>query len=147
MGDENADRANVPSLFTALSAEQIAGTWFGRTNVSVKHDAAPREATAPTERPPAPARFSVVRELGRGGMGKVDEVFDAMLGRSVAQKSVLARDTLLPTTLLVSEAQTCAQLEHPSIVPVYDFGPNEEGFPQYTMRLVRGRTLREVLDE
>ncbi|HEY8073100.1 MAG TPA: serine/threonine-protein kinase, partial [Labilithrix sp.] len=110
----------------------------------------PREGTAPTERPPPPppaTRFTLVREIGRGGMGRVDEVFDSVLGRAVAQKSVLPGASLLQTTLLVSEAQTCAQLEHPSIVPVYDFGPSTDGHPQYTMRLVRGRTFRQVLQE
>jgi eukaryotic-like serine/threonine-protein kinase len=150
MGEENADGSEKLPPLAPLDAEQIAGTWFGRTNVSIARDASLRDATATTERPPPPTlpvRFTFVRELGRGGMGKVDEVFDSVLGRSVAQKSVLARDTVLPTTLLVSEAQTCAQLEHPSIVPIYDFGANVDGFPQYTMRLVRGRTLRAVLDD
>lgn len=133
-----------------MAAQDIARTWCRETGVAVRGDAAAGDATSATERPPPPApaaRFAVVRELGRGGMGRVDEVFDAVLGRSVAQKSVLAGAGMLETTLLVSEAQTCAQLEHPSIVPVYDFGPSASGHPQYTMRRVRGRTLRQVLDE
>jgi hypothetical protein len=63
-----------------------------------------------------------------------------VLGRAVGA-------SLTQTTLLVSEAQTCAQLEHPSIVPVYDFGPNADQQAQYTMRLVRGRTLRKLLQD
>jgi serine/threonine-protein kinase len=47
--------------------------------------------------------------------------------------------------MLVSEAQTCAQLEHPAIVPVYDIGVGPEDTPYYTMRRVRGRTLFDVL--
>ncbi len=132
-----------------MAIADVVRTWWRDTGVSVPGDAARREATAATERPPPPpppVRFTVLRELGRGGMGRVDEVFDAVLGRPVAQKSVLPGASMLATTLLVSEAQTCAQLEHPSIVPVYDFGPSATGHPQYTMRRVRGRTLREVLD-
>jgi serine/threonine protein kinase len=78
-------------------------------------------------------------------MGRVDEVFDRALGRSVAQKSVLPGKGEQYETLLVAEAQTCAQLEHPSIVPVYEIGADSEGNPHYTMRVVRGRTLRDVL--
>ena len=133
-----------------MAATDVVRTWWRDTGVSVGGDPLERDAAATTERPPAlppPPRFTVLRELGRGGMGRVDEVFDAVLGRPVAQKSVLPGAGILQTTLLVSEAQTCAQLEHPSIVPVYDFGPSAAGDPQYTMRRVLGRTLRQVLAE
>ncbi len=100
------------------------------------------ETLPPPRGEPSGPRYVLVKELGRGGMGRVDEVFDAALGRPVAQKTVLASSH---ATLLVAEAQTCAQLEHPSIVPVYDLGAGPEGQPYYTMRQIRGRTLREVL--
>jgi len=90
-------------------------------------------------------RYVYVGELGRGGMGRVDAVFDRALGRTIARKSVLS-DRGHPA-LLVAEAQICAQLEHPSIVPVYDVGADESGAPHYTMRVVRGRTLRQVLSD
>ncbi len=149
MGDQQSDPTGNDAP-TTMAVADVVRTWWRDTGVLVPGDAAPREATAATERPPPPpppTRFTVLRELGRGGMGRVDEVFDAVLGRPVAQKSVLPGAGLLATTLLVSEAQTCAQLEHPSIVPVYDFGPSASGHPQYTMRRVRGRTLRQVLEE
>ncbi len=108
--------------------------------------------TAETLPPPAPPpattgteRYSLVRELGRGGMGRVDEVFDATLGRTVARKASLVVASHSRAKMLVAEAQTCAQLEHPSIVPVYDAGIDAEGQPWYTMRNVRGRTLGDVL--
>lgn len=150
MGEDHVDEINEGPPRVAYSAQEIVGTWSRDTGIAISNDAAARDATAATERPPplpAPTRFQVLRELGRGGMGQVDEVFDAFLGRSVARKTVLPGGGLLQSTLLVSEAQTCAQLEHPSIVPVYDFAPSDDGLPQYTMRLVRGRTLREVLDQ
>jgi eukaryotic-like serine/threonine-protein kinase len=93
-----------------------------------------------------PGRYVLVRELGRGGMGRVDEIFDRALGRAVAQKAVLPGSGDALTMLLVAEAQTCAQLEHPSIVPVYDLGCTDDGQPYYTMRVVRGRTLGDVLE-
>jgi serine/threonine-protein kinase len=122
-------------------AETIARAWGSETQ---------SDGSDATEHSPplaSAARFTLVREIGRGGMGRVDEVFDSVLGRAVAQKSVLPGANLLQATLLVSEAQTCAQLEHPSIVPVYDLGSSAEGDLQYTMRLVRGRTFRKVLQE
>ncbi|MGZ3475709.1 MAG: protein kinase domain-containing protein, partial [Polyangiales bacterium] len=91
-------------------------------------------------------RYIPVGELGRGGMGCVTEVVDRTLGRSVARKTLLGDASDGGATLLVSEAQICAQLEHPAIVPVYDLGA-DGGRPYYTMRVVRGRNLREVLIE
>lgn len=90
-------------------------------------------------------RFVWVGELGRGGMGRVDAVFDRALGRTIARKTVLPNRG--HPELLLAEAQICAQLEHPSIVPVYDIGAEDSGLPHYTMRVIRGRTLRHVLAE
>jgi eukaryotic-like serine/threonine-protein kinase len=92
-------------------------------------------------------RYVTVGELGRGGMGRVDEVFDRVLGRPVALKAVLPGADEARAAMLVGEAQTCAQLEHPAIVPVYDLDAAEDGQPFYTMRVVHGRTLRDVLDD
>ena len=88
-------------------------------------------------------RYSPMGPLGRGGMGRVDLAFDRALGRPVARKSVLRRRN---APLLVTEAQIGAQLEHPSLVPVYDVEVDANGRPSYTMRVVRGRTLRDVIE-
>jgi len=90
-----------------------------------------------------PERYIHVGELGRGGMGRVDAMFDRALGRTIARKTL--RSERGHPALLLAEAQICAQLEHPSIVPVYDVGADEHGSPHYTMRVLRGRTLRQVL--
>ncbi|HEY1957737.1 MAG TPA: bifunctional serine/threonine-protein kinase/formylglycine-generating enzyme family protein [Polyangiaceae bacterium] len=126
-----------------------------RTQLGQKPSSGPRShsqiARATTEPPPPPEaeepgpRYVFMNELGRGGMGRVDEVFDNLLGRSIAQKSALAQGGESFATMLVSEAQTCAQLEHPAIVPVYDLGLGPDDTPFYTMRRIRGRTLYDVL--
>ena len=81
----------------------------------------------------AGTRYEVVRELGRGGMGIVYEVFDAELQRNVAMK-VAADDWS-------REARIIARLEHPGIVPVHDSGVLADGRFFYTMKLVRGVRL------
>jgi len=43
------------------------------------------------------------------------------------------------------EARVQGQLEHPSVVPVYDIGEDHEGREYFTMKRVRGRTLEEVI--
>jgi PAS domain S-box-containing protein len=79
-----------------------------------------------------------------GGMGQVWLARDAQLNREVALKELraeVASDVPL-TQRFIREAQITGQLEHPGIVPVYDFGWNSTtGEPFYTMRFVRGRTM------
>ncbi len=84
--------------------------------------------------------------LGRGGMGLVELYEDAWIGREVALKTLHARD---PSPALrrrfYQEMRVQGRLEHPSIVPVYDFGLDPEGRLYFTMRRVVGVTLKEAL--
>jgi eukaryotic-like serine/threonine-protein kinase len=93
-------------------------------------------------------RYEVRRQLGEGGMGEVHLCRDRMIGREVAMKVVLGthrrRDELQHR--FVREARVQGQLEHPAIVPVYDFGVDTEGRAFFTMRRVRGVTLEEILE-
>ncbi len=47
----------------------------------------------------------------------------------------------------VEEAQIGGQLQHPGIVPVYELGQFADGRPYFLMKLVKGRTLAEVLKD
>ncbi len=87
-------------------------------------------------------RYTIVREIGRGGTGIVYEAEDRELARSVALK-VLALEISSPemTERLRAEARTIARLEHPGIVPVHDAGVLTDGRAWYAMKLVRGETL------
>ena len=84
--------------------------------------------------------------LGRGGMGNVYSARDRRLNREVALKEVTVSSGASGQGRLAQEAWITAQLEHPNIVPVHDAGTDADGIPWYTMRLIRGRTLHEVLD-
>jgi WD40 repeat protein len=97
-------------------------------------------------RPIAEARYDVEREIGRGGMGRVYRVHDRQLGRTLAMKVLDPRavDEHLLARFL-EEARLTSQLDHPGIVPVHDVGELEDGRVFYTMPLVDGRTLDEVL--
>ncbi|HVR74995.1 MAG TPA: bifunctional serine/threonine-protein kinase/formylglycine-generating enzyme family protein [Planctomycetota bacterium] len=91
-------------------------------------------------------RYSVEGEIGSGGMGRVLNVFDQDLRRRVAMK-VLREDVRGPRRVarFFEEAQATGQLEHPNIAPVYDIGIDRQLGIYFTMKLVRGRNLREVL--
>ena len=93
-------------------------------------------------------RYEIRKETGRGGMSTVYEAFDPRFQRAVAVK-VMTRDLLNDATLIARfkrEAQTIAALEHPAIVPVYDFG-EEDQRPFLVMRLMTGGTLAERLQK
>ncbi len=87
----------------------------------------PRSAPSWLELPQEFGRFSIVRELGRGGFGVVFLAEDSMLGRRVALK--VPRPEVLVTPefrrRFLREAEAASRLDHPHIVPVYEVG--EEG--------------------
>ena len=92
-------------------------------------------------------RFAVLREIGRGGMGRVVEARDPDLRREVAVKLLIdpSEVTEEQLTRFVIEAQITSQLEHPNIVPVHEMGVTAQGDVFFVMKRVEGRSLREVL--
>jgi len=89
-------------------------------------------------------RFEVVREIARGGMGRILEAKDRLLGRRVAIKMSLTRDPVAYQRL-GREAAILSMLEDPWITPVYEFGRLPGGAPYLVTRLVDGETLRTRL--
>ena len=89
-------------------------------------------------------RYEIKAEIGRGGMATVYHAYDPRFEREVALK-VLPREMLHDVqfrTRFDREAKTIAMLEHPAIVPVYDFG-EEEGQPYFVMRYMTGGSLSD----
>ena len=95
----------------------------------------------------ATARYSVLEEIGRGGMGTVYLAIDEELGREVAIKVPNAAINAILERRLQIEARVLARLEHPGIVPIHDTGRLADGRVFYVMKRVRGRTLREHLGD
>ncbi len=101
-----------------------------------------RPADAPAAALPAIPGYRVLREIARGGMGKVLAALDLGLGREVALK------VLLPgagADRFVREAKITARLPHPGIPPVHALGALADGSPFLAMKLVAGRTLADEL--
>jgi eukaryotic-like serine/threonine-protein kinase len=91
-------------------------------------------------------RYVIGEELGRGGAGRVVAAIDRMSGRTVALKLLQdGRDDALGIQRFITEARVTAQLEHPSVIPIYDMGELEGGVPYYAMRVVTHFSLREIL--
>lgn len=109
-------------------------------------------------------RYSQISEHGRGGFGRVLLVHDQHLERDIALKELMAEalheaetvpefgDAPSPTSIdavrrFLQEARITGQLEHPSVVPVYELGRRQDGTLYYTMRFVRGVTMLKALRE
>ena len=85
-------------------------------------------------------RFTLISELGAGGMGRVYRARDPTLDRDVAIK-VLRADSGVGGDLL-SEARLASRLKHPNICAIYDVG-DDAGTAFIAMELVEGRPLSE----
>jgi len=91
--------------------------------------------------------YTVVSQLGRGGMGVVYKGRDESLNRFVAIK-VLTENLSEDKTFLqrfVREAQAAASLSHPNVVQIYFTGQDDEAHPYFVMEFVSGRSLDHVL--
>jgi serine/threonine protein kinase len=85
-------------------------------------------------------------QLGQGGMATVYLAYHEQLDRDVALK-VMHRNFLDDATFVARftrEAQIVAILEHPNIVPVYDFDEHD-GLPFLVMKYIKGQTLKRKL--
>ena len=86
------------------------------------------------------------REIARGGMGAVLSAQDQKFGRSVAMKVMLRHNAgEVEQQRFLQEARVLGRLAHPNIVPVHDLGTDAQGRLFYTMKLVQGVTLHEVI--
>jgi serine/threonine-protein kinase len=92
-------------------------------------------------------RYTGAQSVGHGGTAEVLACTDTRLGRRVALKVLQQRLTgTRAESLLEREARVTGRLEHPNIIPIYDLGRNADGVPFFTMRLVKERTLTDVIE-
>ncbi|MEO5817658.1 MAG: serine/threonine-protein kinase [Gemmatimonadaceae bacterium] len=89
-------------------------------------------------------RYSIDRELGRGGMGVVYLAREVHLDRLVAIKLLPPEKSVLPTLRdrFLREARLAAKLSHPHIIPIHSVD-EVDGFVFYVMAFVDGETLAQ----
>lgn len=141
-------------------ATATGGVVAQRTAAKPARNTRPNPSQAPTRTLPPPAarpsvgldesgKYEYLHEIGRGGMGRVVSVRDRLLRRQVAMKLIGtgkdSQQTRQMAERFCAEAQTTGQLEHPNIVPIHDLGVTPDGQYFFTMKLIRGETLRHVL--
>jgi tetratricopeptide (TPR) repeat protein len=90
--------------------------------------------------------FTIVREIGRGGMGVVYEATQTGVDRRVALKVLPAALGTEAVARFEREARTAGSLKHPGIVPVYSVG-EDAGLHYIAMEFVEGRTVDALIEE
>lgn len=93
------------------------------------------------------ARYLIRSEHARGGIGRILVAWDRELEREVALKELLAAPASAAAARFLREARITARLEHPAIVPIHEIVKRSDNSLYYTMKLVRGTTLRQAIAE
>jgi eukaryotic-like serine/threonine-protein kinase len=134
----------------ALRPRAGAGLRLLRGFARMSHGLTTTAPTPPDDAPQAPPdtpRYRFEAFLARGGMAEVWRGCDTVLAREVALK--VLREPVFGDAgargQFEEEARHVGQLEHPSIVPVYDLGELQDGRPFFAMKLVHGQTLAGLL--
>jgi serine/threonine-protein kinase len=99
--------------------------------------------------PEARDRYTLTRMHAKGGIGQVWLARDSALDREVALKEVRPEQAANARVLarFLQEARITGRLDHPGVVPIYEVarGDDPAARPYYTMRFIRGRTLKEAV--
>ena len=135
-------REEVESL---LKARDNVPTWLDRPAVG---------AAQPFATPKLEGRhfsgYTLIREIGRGGMGCVylAERSDETFHRQAAIKLVLPpANTSFVIARFQQEREILASLDHPNIAKLLDAGVTEEGWPYFVMEYVDGQPIHRWCDE
>ncbi len=142
--DATATRVGDPTASASTPPPSVRmGTVAGRSTVLPRRRRATEEGAPHATQP----RFDRLSLLGMGGMGEVALVRDNDIRRTVAVKS-LRRDMAGTEDALLrfaDEIRVVGQLEHPSIVPVYDVGVDDAGQHFLVMKHLQGDTLDTII--
>ncbi|MET0067300.1 MAG: serine/threonine-protein kinase [Candidatus Thiodiazotropha sp.] len=92
-------------------------------------------------------RYLFLHNIGSGGKSVINACKDRHLNRVVAYKSLRPEfvDDEVENIRLLREARVSAMFQHPNTIPIYEAGRDNHGHYYFTMKLVRGYTLRKIL--
>ncbi len=93
-------------------------------------------------------RYAFFSPIAKGGKSLIQSCRDLHLGRTICYKSLRPEfiNDPIETKRLLREARISAILQHPNTIPTYEIGRDNRGNYYFTMKLVHGYTLREVLN-
>jgi serine/threonine protein kinase len=91
-------------------------------------------------------KYRIISELSQGGMGRIYRAEQIALKRPVAIKVIVSDDDPVANKRFLLEASLTANLVHPNIVKIYDFGRTSEGMLFLVMELLDGENLEAWVD-
>lgn len=93
-------------------------------------------------------RYLYFKRIAQGGKCNIQSCRDLHLGRLICHKTLRSEFANDPEErrMFLREARVTAMLQHPNTAPVYEVGSDAKGHYYFTMKLVAGVTLREILD-
>jgi eukaryotic-like serine/threonine-protein kinase len=133
------------------SVLETIGATIGAVPRVLLRDTAVGEEPSPIIRPTSgndsSTRYRIDGEIARGGMGSILKGRDPDLGRDVAIKVLREdlRDNADMVRRFIEEAQIGGQMQHPGVVPIYELGTFADQRPFFSMKLVKGQTLADLL--
>lgn len=92
------------------------------------------------------ARYGSTDFMAEGGEKRVFRVYDQYLNRHVAMAQAPASDVNTDQERFLREGQLTANLTHPNIVPIHNMGIGADGIPFFTMELIQGDSLGDIID-
>jgi len=92
-------------------------------------------------------KYRILEEIDQGGMGRVYKALQIALNREVAIKVILSANNAKANGRFLLEASLTANLSHPNIVRVFDFGRTEDGVLFLVMELLTGKNLEHWVRE
>ena len=143
---ESALAGSADDRAVTLVPSQDASTLTAARRPAADGDAA-TEAWQRLADAPGAGRYVESGPIARGGMGEIVLCIDRNIRRPVAMKRILdeVADDPSRRARFVEEAQVTGQLEHPNIVPVHELDRAPDGTLYFTMKLVKGRSLADIL--
>ena len=108
------------------------------------------QKSSPAQTPQEPScgeKYDVGAVFAKGGMGQILSARETAIGRTVAMKVMFDGHSREELLRFLEEAKITGQLEHPNIVPVHELSVDEKKRVFYTMKFVKGVTLKKVLDQ
>ncbi|HBC88803.1 MAG TPA: hypothetical protein DCZ94_17815 [Lentisphaeria bacterium] len=94
-------------------------------------------------------RYEIIEKFAEGGQGEIKTAMDLLLKRYVAIKS-LKREHVNNHEVIanfIAEAKVTAQLDHPSIIPLYEVNGDDEDRIHIAMKLIHGKTLDDIIED
>jgi serine/threonine protein kinase/WD40 repeat protein len=93
------------------------------------------------------ADYQILDKLGEGGMGVVYAAIQTAVNRKVALKTLKKERNKDPSARkqFFYEAEITADLDHPNIPPIYEFGSTKDGIVFYTMKMIKGAEWQKAI--